>query len=164
MTFSAFPIDADLGAAQLCPIEPEARWGLAEAIAAMPPWSTLDISAETVARVLASDEATARRYAVVAEGMPAGILSVRAPWLRGPYIELLAILPGHQGHGLGSDVLSFVETQALRAGDRNAWVCASQLNDRARRFYARHGFTEVASLPDLVADGFAEILLRKRLT
>ncbi|MBC7953830.1 MAG: hypothetical protein H7Z12_18685 [Rhodospirillaceae bacterium] len=32
----------------------------------------------------------------------------------------------------------------------------------ARAFYARAGFTEVASLPDLVAEGSDEILLRRR--
>jgi len=123
----------------------------------------MEISRESLAAFLNADDASARRYAVMQDGALAGVASIRFPWLKGPYIELLAILPKFQRCGHGERILSFVESEALRRGLHNVWVCASQFNDGAARFYMRHGYREAATLPDLVADGFAESLLRKRL-
>lgn len=130
----------------------------------MPPWSTLAISEDALARFFTGGDEGTRHYAIVADGVAAGVVCTRFPWLKGPYIELLAVLPGHQEHGLGTKALSFVDTEATRAGARNVWVCASQFNNAARRFYERRGFVEVGIVPDLVTDGFAEVLLRKTLT
>lgn len=44
---------------------------------------------------------------------------------------------------------------------RNLWVRASSFNARAIGFYESHGFTAAATLPNLVAEGYEEILLRK---
>ena len=124
----------------------------------------MGISADDLARFFGNEDPGTYRYGIFADNGLAGVLCVRFPWLKGPYIELLAMLPGHQGHGLGAKALSFVETEARRAGMRNIWVCASQFNESAQRFYKRNGFVEVGTLPGLVADGFAETLLRKPLT
>ena len=81
--------------------------------------------------------------------------------LRGPYLELLALLPKAQGQGVGASILAWFEQEALKLGARNLWVCASSFNTDALRFYGRHGFHPAATLPGLVADGYDEILLRK---
>ena len=161
---SALPPTADLGTVRLRPLAPEAPRALATALAAIPPWSTLGIPAEALTAFLQAEDPGAQRYAIVADDALAGVASSRFPWLKGPYVELLAILPGVQRRGLGRMVLSFVETEAKRLGARNVWVCASAFNSDAMRFYKRCGFTEAARLPDLVTDGFAETLLRKTLT
>ncbi len=44
---------------------------------------------------------------------------------------------------------------------RNLFVCVSDFNDGARRFYARQGYAHVGTLPDLIVRGSAELLLRK---
>lgn len=137
---------------------------LAEALATMQPWITLKISADELAKCLSNEDGGAERYAVIVDGTLAGVVSLRFPWLKGPYIELLAVLPPHQGRGLGTEILGFVETETRRLGGRNIWVCASGFNDRAQHFYRQCGFVEVGSVPDLVADGFSETLLRKPLT
>ena len=164
MTPSALPPTADFGTLHLRPLAPDAHRRLAEALAAIPPWSTLGSSADALTQNLQAEEPGTQRYAIVVDSTLAGVLSVRLPWLKGPYIELLAILPGFQRHGIGTAVLSFVEAEAKRLGARNVWVCGSQFNKDALHFYKRNGFCEVASLPDLVTDGFAETLLRKTLT
>ena len=71
----------------------------------------------------------------------AGVVSVRDPWLKGPYLELLALLPsvakpGHRQRASspGSNA------RRSRHQARNLWVCASSFNTRALRFYERHGF------------------------
>ena len=43
------------------------------------------------------------------------------------------------------------------------WIAASEVNAHARQLYERLGFREIAKLDDLVCDGRAEILYRKRL-
>jgi len=164
MTLATFPATADLSGAQIRPIATAERRRLAEALAAMQPWATLNIAADDLTQYLSNEDGGAQHYAVAVDGALAGAVCLRFPWLKGPYNEHLAVLPAHQGHGLGTEILSFVEAEARQLCGRNVWVCASGFNDRAHRFYRRRGFVEVGPLPDLVADGFSETLLRKQLT
>ena len=157
--FSNTPID--LGRARLVAFDPGCSDKLAAAIVAIPPWSVMSYPAEAMARFLATADGNASRYAVEVEGEQAGAVSVRSPWLKGPYLELLALLPKAQGQGVGSSILAWFEEEALKVGARNLWVCVSLFNTRALRFYERHGFEQAATLPGLVADGYDEILLRK---
>jgi ribosomal protein S18 acetylase RimI-like enzyme len=157
--FSAPPID--LGEARLLALEAGVCEPLAGAIVAMPPWSSVAYPKEQMTRFLATPAAGTSRYAVEVGGVAAGAVSVRSPWLKGPYLELLAILPAFQGNGVGAKILAWFEVEGLRVGARNLWVCATSCNARALRFYARHGFQPVATLPGLVADGYDDILLRK---
>lgn len=132
---------------------------LAAALAAMEPWSSLGYGPDGLARYLGRDDPAARRMVAERQGRPAGLLVLRSPWLRGPYVELLAVLPEAQGGGLGRLLLDWAAGQ----GGDNLWACVSAFNAAARAFYARAGFVEVAPLPDLVAAGQDEILLRRRL-
>lgn len=127
----------------------------------MPPWSVVDYPAAAMARFLAASGDGGSRYRVEVGGMEAGAVSLRFPWLKGPYLELLALLPRFQGQGLGASILAWLEQEAVRLGARNLWVCAASFNAGAVRFYERHGFRPAATLPGLVADGYDEILLRK---
>jgi GNAT superfamily N-acetyltransferase len=157
--FSATRID--LRGAHLGPLQPACCQSLAEAIAAIPPWSMMNYPADAMARFLVSSADGAHRYRIDAGGDLAGAVSIRQPWLKGPYLELLAILPPFQNRGIGADILDWFEREALRAEARNLWVCASGFNEHALRFYQRHGFRQAAALPGLVGDGYTEILLRK---
>jgi GNAT superfamily N-acetyltransferase len=154
-------LDSDIKSARLRPPDPEVCAPLASAIAAMPPWSVTGRSADAMTRYLAATEDGARRYVIEVGGAQAGAASVRHPWLKGPYVELLAVLPEFQARGIGAAFLRWFEQEALRRDARNLWVCASRSNARALTFYRRRGFEETALLPGLVAEGFDEILLRK---
>lgn len=121
----------------------------------------MNYPAKKLAAYLASSDADAMRYVVSVKGEESGVVSVRHPWLKGPYLELLALLPPAQNQGIGSSIMAWFESAGLRYGARNLWVCASSFNARALRFYERHGFARAAMLPGLVADGYDEILLRK---
>jgi ribosomal protein S18 acetylase RimI-like enzyme len=151
----------DLATARLGPLDPASCVTLAEAIVAIPPWSVMRYPADGMARFLASSADGAYRFLVEADGRQAGAVSVRHPWLKGPYLELLALLPQFQSRGIGAEILRWFEQEGARAEARNFWVCASAFNERALSFYRRHGFKQAASLPGLVADGYTEILLRK---
>jgi GNAT superfamily N-acetyltransferase len=162
MTSSAFsPTPIDLRAARLVALDPSAAATLAAAIVAMPPWSAMAYPAEAITRFLAASGDGASRYLIEVNGVEAGAVSVRFPWLKGPYLELLAVLPPFQRRGIGAGMLAWFEQEASRLGARNLWVCASSFNEGGLRFYQRHGFRPMATLPGLVADGYEEILLRK---
>jgi GNAT superfamily N-acetyltransferase len=143
------------------PFPADAGARLAAAIAAMPPWSVMGYPAERLAAFFAAADAGARRFLIEVKGQEAGAASVRDPWLKGPYLELLALLPPFQNQGLGSAILAWLEAEAVAKSAHNLWVCASSFNARGLQFYERHGFERAAVLPGLVADGYDEILLRK---
>jgi GNAT superfamily N-acetyltransferase len=136
---------------------------LAEQLAKIDPWMGLGYGAEALARYLDRPDPALIRFVVEhGEDSRAGLLAVRHPWLRGPYVELLAIFPAHQGHGLGATVIAWAAIQASMSS-ANLWACVSDFNTPARRFYATQGFRDVAPLDGLVSPGQSEILLRKRL-
>jgi ribosomal protein S18 acetylase RimI-like enzyme len=162
--FSAPPIElgrAAAGAVRLLPLEPSSCASLATDVVAIEPWSVMNYPAETLAAFLLRPDAGASRYVVSVNDEETGVVSVRHPWLKGPYLELLALLPQAQDQGIGSSIMAWFESAALQHQARNLWVCASSFNARGLRFYERHGFTRAATLPGLVADGYDEILLRK---
>jgi GNAT superfamily N-acetyltransferase len=130
-------------------------------MASMDPWRRLGYGVSALQRYLVTDSPALVRHEIAVEGECAGVVAVRAPWLRGPYLELLAVLPAHQGRGIGAAVLRWLEAEAAPA--RNLWVMVSAFNEGARRFYARHGFVEVGAVPGLVREGFDEVLMRKAL-
>jgi diamine N-acetyltransferase len=151
----------ELGRARLVALERRSCASLAASIVAIPPWSVMSYPADALARFLAAPDGGASRYLVEIGGEKAGAVSVRFPWLKGPYLELLALLPPFQSQGIGASILAWFEQEGLRLGARNLWVCASSFNARAVHFYGRHGFSPAATLPGLVADRYDEILLRK---
>lgn len=132
--------------------------------ARMEPWLSYPFSEAELTAFFVEHEPQAPRFALRADGRFAGALVVRLNWLRGPYVHMLVVAPEHQGKGLGTGVLAFVERQALLGGARNMWIAATDGNTGAQRLYQRFGFVEVARLDGLVRDGRTEILMRKRIT
>ncbi len=158
--FSTIPID--LGKGVLAPLEDADAHSLAAACAAIDPWKRMDYAVDVLERYFQTSDPASHRFALTRDGALAGAVVLRYPWLKGPYLEFLAVLPEHQGNGLGRAVLAWMENE-VAASDRNLWVLASDFNELALAFYERFGFEPVAPLPDVAAQGFTEILLRKRL-
>lgn len=136
--------------------------GLGTLLAAMEPWLTLGVSSQGLAAYLRREDPALARYTVrLAESDElAGVVCVRYPWLRGPYIELLGLSDSHQGKGVGRRILEWVESE-VRHEARNLWVVTSAFNHRAQEFYRRHGFYEIGPLKGLVNRDCDEILFRK---
>jgi GNAT superfamily N-acetyltransferase len=133
-----------------------------KALASMDPWKTLGYTVSGLAKYLTRADASLERFSWVVSDRPVGVVCVRYPWLRGPFVEMLAVLPGEQGRGVGRDVLSWVEGNSRWSGG-NVWVTVSAFNGRARDFYLQCGYEEVGRLPCLIAANQDEILLRKML-
>jgi ribosomal protein S18 acetylase RimI-like enzyme len=135
------------------PLDPADIPAFAAALVEIDPWKRLGYKVGQLARYLAMDDPHLIRMTVPGQGL----ISLRTVWLRGPYIELLTVLPHAQGTGIGRQM---VEWAASQGGD-NLWACVSAFNASARAFYARMGFVETAILSDLVKPGEDEILLRR---
>ena len=116
--FSAAPIElAAAGGvpARLLPLDQRSCASLAAGIVAMEPWSVMNYPADKLAAFLARPDAGAARYVVSVRGAEAGVVSVRHPWLKGPYLELLALLPEAQSQGIGSSIMAWFETAGPQA-------------------------------------------------
>ena len=147
-------------AVALAAMTPDAAARLGAGLAVIDPWARVNYSPVRFADFFAGREDGAQRYQILAEGKLAGAMVVRNPWLAGPYLNILGLLPGCSGHGIGHVALGWFEAEARRAKFRNIWLCVSCFNRGAERFYRAHGFERSATLDNLAFDGFDEILMR----
>ncbi len=147
---------------RLLPMTTAAAHMLGPALAAIDPWARVIRTSEPMTNFLAATEAGATRYAIHIGDDLAGTLVVRNPWLHGPYLHLIGLLPAFHGRGVGSAALTWLESEA-RGRYRNLWLCVSEFNSDARRLYERQGYVLAGRLDDLVFDGNSELLMRKRL-
>ncbi len=136
---------------------------LGPAITGMEPWARLGLSAEQMIGFLAGSNENLRCFSIWHGADRAGVAVVRFPWLSGPYLNLLAVLPAFQHKGVGRAAVSWMEAEARAAGARNCFLCVSAFNTAARAFYRHNGYADAAALADLIKDGEDEILMRKRL-
>jgi ribosomal protein S18 acetylase RimI-like enzyme len=147
----------------VAPLSPAEGTRLGAVFARIDPWAAYGYAAATLSAFLAAHEPGAQRLALVHDSETVGAAVVRPGWLRGPYLQFLAVVPGAQGLGIGSALLAWMESEARAANERNLWVAASEINAGAIRLYERHAFVQIAKLDDLAWDGRAEILMRKIL-
>lgn len=144
------------------PYAPSDREAVVLMLGESDPWKTLGYRAADWERLFAAPPQGRDGYVVEAEGTVAGLALLRARFLFGDYLELLAVAPGRQGRGLGGALLDHVEERAFARG-QNLFVCVSDFNEGARRFYRRHGYAEIGPIPNLLIPGTAEILMRKTI-
>lgn len=130
--------------------------------AGIDPYQRLGQSAAALTGYLSRHDLALFRFGIETSFGLVGIVAVRSPWLRGPFLEMLAIMPGARGLGLGRQAIDWVAADAGRIA-ANLWTTVSDFNDNARGFYRRLGFAEVSELPGLIAEGSSEILLRRQL-
>ncbi len=139
------------------PIAADEAHILGSAFAAIDPWAAYNTPPARLAGSFAMEEADCCRRAIRVDGRLVGAVVVRSPWLHGPYLQFLGLLPGQQSGGCGAAVLEWMEGEA-GPGTRNLWLCVSAINTRARAFYERHGYSHAATLDALAADGMDELL------
>jgi diamine N-acetyltransferase len=125
------------------------------------PWLRLGYTEDGLFRFLTRTDPSLNRHAVVVSEKAAGVICIRYPWLRGPYLEMLAVFPAHQGMHLGKALIAWMSDECCGVSN-NIWTTVSSFNAPALSFYKNNGFNEIAELPDLVAGGFSEFLLQKK--
>jgi diamine N-acetyltransferase len=150
-------------AASLATMTVEDANALAPVFAVMDPWQRYGDTAERLTSYFSEADANAPRFVIACNNERAGVIVIHWHWLGGPYVQFLGMVPDYQKAGLGGRVLQWFETEARTRAARNIWIAASDFNAPALAFYMGFGFERVAVLDDLLRDGIAEILLRKRL-
>lgn len=93
------------------------------------------------------------RVAVVAEELAGFIIYREEP----DSLEILAIKARQKLSGIGTMLLTHVEEQARQKGKANLWLCTTNDNLDALRFYQRRGFR----VREYWVGGFAEVLRLK---
>lgn len=155
-------VSYELGPVTLTPVTAEDAEFLGQGLAAIDPWRRANYSGSALTSYLTRHDPAANRFAILNDGTLSGVVSVREPWLHGPYLELIGLLPSAQGRGIGSTIMRWFESEAP-ASASSLWVLCSDFNAGALTFYERHGFHQVTVLDGLIGDDFNEILLRKKL-
>jgi diamine N-acetyltransferase len=136
---------------------------LGPAIAGIGPWAHYDFTPNTLIAFLRGEMGDSHRFEIRCAGQPAGAVVIRYPWLAGPYLQMLAVLPDYQRQNIGARVLDWYEAQAAQSKSRQVWLCVTAANVNAQRFYRRQGYELTATLDGLMRDGDDELLMRKRL-
>jgi GNAT superfamily N-acetyltransferase len=124
------------------------------------PWRRLGYGRDDWLRLLAMPLVDREAWVATAEERVVGLAVVRPRFLAGDYLELFAVAETARGKRYGATLLGHVE-RVVFARARNFFVCVSDFNSGARRFYAQQGYVHVGTLPDLLVGGSAELLLRK---
>jgi ribosomal protein S18 acetylase RimI-like enzyme len=150
-------------ALSLHPITPDAARTIGTALATFGPWAHYGTRGEVITAALATTYGGTVRYSAHVDGALAGAIVIRSPWLIGPYLQLLAVMPGFQGQKIGDRLLAWFEGIARDDGARQVWLCVTGANTGAQRFYRSHGWIDETRLADLIKDGEDEILMRKWL-
>lgn len=81
---------------------------------------------------------------------------------RSAYLRQIAVAPAARSAGLGARLLLAFETVAIMESPY-AFLLVSETNHAARRFYERHGYSEVGRIPDYPKPSNLELLYRKVL-
>ena len=151
----------DLGVAVLGPLGDDAA-DLAARVVAIDPWARTGLSTEAMLARMRRPMAATYRFAIRRDGRAVGYVALRYPFMRGPYLETIAVLPEAQRLGIGRAVIDWMGREV--AGEAtNLWLCVTEWNAPARTAYTALGFVEVGPLPDVAAPGVTEIFMRKIL-
>jgi len=142
------------------PYKAEDRAAIVSMLVGSEPWTKLGYTDADWKKLLDPLPQGREGHVIEANGAVAGFALVRLNFLLGDYLELLALAPAARGGGLGSALVGHVE-DVVFARAKNLFVCVSDFNTEARKFYMKNGYHEVGPMPGLLISGSAEILLRK---
>ena len=100
-------------------------------------------------------------------GMPIGVVYFGPDTMTDRKWDLwmIAVAPDRQGQGIGGELLRFTEAHVRTGGGRLLLIETSSLTkyDATRVFYGKHGYAEVACIPDFYADGDSKVIYAKRI-
>lgn len=81
---------------------------------------------------------------------------------RSAYLRLLGVNPAYTGLGIGATLLNRTE-QIAAESSVELFLLVSDFNIDAQRFYQRHGYTQIGTIPGYVLPDVIELLFWKRL-
>lgn len=122
------------------------------------PWATLGRGYEEQLGIVA--DPSREVYVAVAGGEVAGLVVLEMSGAFRGYVKSICVAPRLRGLGVGSRLMAHAEERIL-GETSNVFLCVSDFNEGARRFYRRRGYEEVGELRDYLVAGRSEILMRK---
>jgi len=133
----------------------------ASIMACSDPWKRLGRDVHHTLRTVTN--ANSEVYVAVHEAQVLGLVIVvmNVPLIRG-YINALAVHADHRNRGVGARLLMFAEDRIFRESP-NVFLCVSDFNANAQRFYQRMGYKRVGLIEDFIIHGAGEILMRKTI-
>lgn len=81
-----------------------------------------------------------------------------------PAVELskMYVLPGHHGTGASTQLMQSAIAWAAEAGATALWLGVNRNNERAQRFYRKHGFTVTGSRRFRLGDSYEDDFVMAR--
>jgi ribosomal protein S18 acetylase RimI-like enzyme len=137
----------------------DAEWA-AKVMASSEPWLTLQTGYDRSLGLLSN--ASRERYVARVQGERAGFLIISMQGAFVGYVQLLGVAERFRGQGVGRELIGFAEQRIFRETP-NVFICVSDFNQEAQRFYAKAGYQRVGELRDFIVAGRAEFLLRKTI-
>ena len=137
----------------------DAEWA-ATLMAESQPWVTLDIGYERSLGLLG--DASRECYLAKVDGERAGFLMISMQGAFVGFIQLLGVAAKFRGQGVGKALIEYAEQRIFRETP-NVFICVSDFNQDARRFYSNMGYQSVGELKNFIVTGHSEILLRKTI-
>ena len=135
----------------------EARF-CASFMVASEPWVTLGITFEQTLHRLT--DSTREVHVATMNDEIVGVLILHLSGPLNGYLQTIAVHPDWRCRGIGTRMIEWAEARIFRQS-RNVFLCVSSFNEHAQNLYERLGYQRVGELPDFVAKGFSEILMRK---
>lgn len=151
----------DIGPAVLIDSPPHAE-AIGAILAAIDPWQRNGRTAAEMAARFRDPDPGVARFAVMQGDAVIGGVIIRFPFLKGAYLETLGLAASARGSGIGAAIIDWMARE-VDGRAQNLWLCVTEWNTAARRFYEANGFTEVAPLPGLVSDDQVEIFMRRQI-
>jgi [ribosomal protein S18]-alanine N-acetyltransferase len=142
------------------PMQPGDRDTVIALLGGADPWKTLGYTQDDWGLIFCPTPQGRESFVCEVQGQVAAIALVRQKFLLGDYLELLGVAGWARGKGLGTLLLSHVESLVF-ARTKNLFACVSDFNQGARDFYKKQGYQEIGPMPNFLIPGSAEILLRK---
>jgi len=127
-------------------------------MAASEPWITLGRGYRESLSVVS--DPSREVYVAVIDGRITGFVVVEMRGAFTGYIKSICVAPDLRGRGIGARLMAYAEKRIF-GETPNVFLCVSDFNDGARRFYQGLGYETVGELRDYLVRGSSEILMRK---
>lgn len=143
-------------------VTPDCAQFLASKLSHILPWSEIALGEESLFDHFTRLDPALNRFSIHYGEELVGAISVRDPWLKGPYLELLGLLPSVQRLGLGRELMTWFDLQAPDT-TRSLWLLCSDFNLAAYEFYLAMGYQKTCTIDSLYAENFNDFLMRKKV-
>ena len=130
----------------------------AEIMISSEPWLRLGTTfAEAVATLKDPDNHT---YIANTKEGPAGFVTITLKGSLPGYIKRIAVKEEYRSTHIGEKLMQFAE-ELIFPITKNVFLCVSDFNYGAVRFYNRLGYEKIGEIKDYISPGSSEIIMRK---